>query len=161
MAASRAPKQWALAKNETVTTFNAWKDNLLYILALETKFAPFLVDGYEWAKYSSADVNRGFTDDAGANATPPTGLKKEEKVKHLTLFLGQIANYATIISRNQIVKNSTSLKNIWSKLREHYGLQASGSKFIDLSSVRLIPGERHEDLYQRLLAFFEDNLYDW
>ena len=116
------------------------------------------MSGAEWAKYSSADANRGFNDDAGADATPPTGLKKEEKVKNLTLFLGQIANYATIISRNQIVRNSTSLKNVWGKLREHYGLQASGSKFIDLVNVRLIPGERHEDLYQRLLAFFEDNL---
>ena len=158
MAASRAPKQWALGKIETVTTFNAWKDNLLYILSLETKFAPFLVSGAEWGKYSSTNPHRGFTDDPGANNDPPTGTKKEDKVKHLDLFLGQIANYATIISRNQIVRNSTSLKNIWSKLREHYGLQASGSKFIDLSCVRLIAGERHEDLYQRILAFFEDNL---
>ena len=158
MAASRAPKQWALGKNETVTTFNAWKDNLVYILSLEPKFAAFLVPDFEWQKHSSADPNRGFQDDAGVNNDPPTGSKKEDKVKNLTLFLGQIANYATIISRNQIVKNSTSLKDIWRKLREHYGLQASGSKFIDLINVRLIPGERYEDLYQRLLAFFEDNL---
>lgn len=157
-ASSRAPKQWALGKNETITTFNAWKDNLVYILSLEQKFSPFLQDGAQWAKHSSTDANRGFQDDTGVNENPPTGLRKEEKVKNLTLFLGQIANYATIISRNQIVKNSTSLKDIWGKLREHYGLQASGSKFIDLVNVRLIPGERHEDLYQRLLAFFEDNL---
>ena len=80
MAASRAPKQWALGKIETVTTFNAWKDNLLYILSLETKFAPFLVSGAEWGKYSSTNPHRGFTDDAGANDDPPTGTKKEDKV---------------------------------------------------------------------------------
>ena len=148
-ASSRAPKQWALGKVETLTTFNAWKDNLLYILSLEVKFAPFLVADATWSKYSSTDVNRGFTDDPGVNNNPPTGITKEEKVKHLNLFLGQIANYATIISRNQIVRNSTSLKSIWTKLREHYGLQASGSKFIDLSCVKMIPGERYEDLYQR------------
>lgn len=156
--ATRAPKQWALGKTETITTFNAWKDNLLYILSLETKFASFLVPDATWAKHTSTNPNRGYTDDAGVNATPPTGQKKEEKVKNLLLFLGQIANYATIISRNQIVKNSTSLTDIWNKLREHYGLQTSGSKFIDLINIRLIPGERHEDLYQRILAFVEDNL---
>ena len=158
MSASRAPKQWALGKAETITTFNAWKDNLLYILSLESKFTSFLVDNASWMKYSSTDPNRGYTDDAGAANTPPTGLKKEEKVKNLNLFLGQIANYATIISRNQIVRNSTSLQDIWGKLREHYGLQTTGSKFIDLVNIRLNPGERYEDLYQRLLAFFEDNL---
>ena len=157
-AATRAPKQWYLGKNETVTTFNAWKDNLLYTLSLDSRFAPFLVADATWGKVSSADPNRGFTDDAGHDATPPTGTKKEDKVKHLGLFLGQIANHATIISRTQIVNQSTSLKDIWSKLREHYGIQSSGSKFIDLSAVKLLPGERHEDLYQRLLAFFEDNL---
>ena len=133
--ATRAPKQWALGKTETITTFNAWKDNLLYILSLETKFASFLVPDATWAKHTSTDPNRGYTDDAGVNDTPPTGQKKEEKVKNLLLFLGQIANYATIISRNQIVKNSTSLTNIWNKLREHYGLQTSGSKFIDLINI--------------------------
>ena len=56
------------------------------------------------------------------------------------------------------MKNSTSLKDVWSKLREHYGLQTSGSKFIDLMNSRLNPGERYEDLYQKLLAFFEDSL---
>ena len=107
MSASRAPKQWALGKAETIT-FNAWKDNLLYILSLESKFAPFLVENASWTKYSSTDPNRGYTDDAGVTGTPPTGLRKEEKVKNLNLFLGQIANYATIISRNQIVRNSIS-----------------------------------------------------
>ena len=48
--------------------------------------------------------------------------------------------------------------DIWGKLREHYGLQTSGSKFIDLVGVRLNAGERYEDFYQRLLAFYEDNL---
>ena len=73
------------------TTFNAWKDNLLYFLSLETKFAPFLVSGAEWGKYSSTNPHRGFTDDPGVNNDPPTGTKKEDKVKHFDLFLRQIA----------------------------------------------------------------------
>jgi hypothetical protein len=34
----------------------------------------------------------------------------------------------------------------------------SGARFLDLSEIRLEVGERPEDLFQRLTAFFEDNL---
>ncbi len=131
---------------------------MIYILTLNDNFAPFLLPEATWGKDTTATPNRGFTDDATVGNDPPTGLRKEQKVRQLELFLGQIANWAIIISRNQIVKFSTSLKDVWGKLREHYGLQVSGSKFIDIVNIRLNPGERHEDLYQRLLAFFEDNL---
>ena len=96
-----------------------------------------------------------FTDDVVTD--PPTeGTRtKEQKVAQLNLLLGQIANYATIISRNQIVKNSVSLNDVWSKLREHYRLHTTGSKFIDLVDIRLQPGERYEDLYQRILVFLK------
>ena len=123
---------------------------MTYILTMNDHFALFLLPNATWGKSSTTNPNRGFTDDVGHDANPPTGLKKEEKVKRLDLFLGQIANWATVISRNQIVKFSTSLKDVWGKLREHYGLQTSGSKFIDIINIRLNPGERHEDLYQRL-----------
>ena len=149
-----APKQKELRTIETITSFNAWRDNFIYILSINKNFARFLTPNTTWGKFSSATPNRGFTDDTEGD----NRVTKEEKVKQLDLFLGQIANYAPVISRNQITKNSTSLGDIWAKLREHYGIQTSGSKFIDVFSIRLNPGERYEDLYQRLLAFFEDNL---
>ena len=73
-------------------------------------------------------------------------------------MLGQIANYATVISRNTITKLSTSLNDIWAKLRQHYGFLATGAQFLDLSNIHLQPDEIHADIFQRLLAFFEDNL---
>ena len=148
-----APKQRELTRVESITSFNAWRDNFLYVLATNKNFERFLTPNASWGRFSSTDLNRGFTDDTGENA-----VTKEEKVKQLNLFLGQIANYAPVISRNQITKNSTSLNDIWKKLKEHYGIQTSGAKFIDVINIRLSPGERYEDLYQRLLAFFEDSL---
>ena len=150
-----APKQKELTRCETITSFNAWQGQLLYVLSFNKSFAPFLVPGCTWAKYSSVNPHRGFEDDA---ATVVNGLTRAQKVRNLDLFLGQIANYAPIISRNQITKNSVSLDDIWKRLKEHYGIQTSGGKFIDLVQIRLNPGERYEDLYQRILAFFEDNL---
>ena len=149
-----APKQKELTRSETITSFNAWRDQFLYVLSFNKNFTLFLRSGTTWSKASSASPHRGFVDDTeGENR-----VTKEEKVKQLDLFLGQIANYAPVISRNQITKNSTSLNDIWSKLREHYGIQTSGAKFIGVVDIQLGPGERYEDLYQRILAFFEDNL---
>ena len=76
----------------------------------------------------------------------------------LELMLGQIANYCPVISRNTIVKNSTSLYVIWQTIRLHYGFRSTGSNFIDFVDIHLQPDERPEDLYQRLVAFVEDNL---
>ena len=152
MAARSAQKQRNLTKEETLNSFNAWKDNLLYILSIEhAEYAPFLADGATWGKESVA--NRGFTDDGDdvAAATRKTGA---QKAAALRLMLGQIANFATVVSRNQIVKNSTSLLGIWSLLREHYGFQSTGSRFLTLASLKLEPGEKPEDLYQKIVSFF-------
>lgn len=54
--------------------------------------------------------------------------------------LGQIANYALILSRNSVVKNSTHIKGVWQTIPQHYGLQWTGSRFLDLASVSLKPG---------------------
>ena len=72
----------------------------------------------------------------------------------LELMLGQIAK----ISRNAIVKASTSIKHIWQAIRNLFGFQATGAHFLDFSDIKLEVDERPEDLYQRLVAFTEDNL---
>ena len=43
-------------------------------------------------------------------------------------------------------------------IRLHYGFQSTGGHFLDVADIRLQAGERPEDLYQRLMAFFEDSL---
>ena len=105
MAAARsAQKQRNLTKDETLNSFNAWKDNLLYILSVEhTDYAPFLADGASWEKESVA--NRGFQDD-GNDVDANRRKTATQKAAALRLMLGQIANFATVVSRNQIVKNS-------------------------------------------------------
>jgi len=155
--ASRAPKQWSLTKQETITSFEAWRQNLQYVLSLDNNFAPFLIDGVTWEKKSPASPVRGFADDAD---TVPEASRRTaaQKATHLELMLGQIANYCPIISRNTIVKNSTSMTNIWQAIRQHFGFQLSGAHFLDFDKIKFEPGERAEDLYQRINSFVEDNL---
>lgn len=155
--ATRAPKQWSLTKNETITSFQAWKQNLQYILSLDNNFAPFLLDNVTWEKKSTAAPLRGQTDD-GEDVAVEKRRTAAQKVTHLELMLGQIANYCPIISRNTIVKNSTSLTTIWQAIRQHFGFQTSGAHFLDFSKFKLEPDERPEDLFQRMNSFVEDNL---
>lgn len=158
MAAShRAPKQWCLTKDETVNSFENWKQNLQYILSLDLKFAKFLGEGVTWEKKSRSSPKRGFNDDKSSD-NDAERQSATQKVATLELMLGQIANYCPIIARNAIVKNSTSLTEIWQLIRLHYGFQSTGAHFLDFSEIKLDAGEKPEDLYQRINAFVEDNL---
>ena len=155
--ATRAPKQWCLTKTETLNSFENWKQNLIYTLSLDPNFAPFLVEGASWAKKTKTQPLRGFTSD-GDDIPEGTRRTAEQKTNMLELMLGQIANFCPIISRNTIVKSSTSTESIWNAIRLHFGFQATGAHFVDLNDIRLQPNERPEDLYQRLMAFVEDSL---
>ena len=123
-----APKQWLLTKIETVNSFESWCQNLQYVLSLDPNFALFLVSGASWEKKTKSNVIRGFVDDT---APIPTESRKTaaQKVALLELMLGQIANFCPIISH-----------------------------FLDLADFKLEQDERPKDLFQRLTAFFDDNL---
>ena len=155
--ASRAPKQWCLTERESITSFESWKQNLVYTLSLDPGFAPFIHEGITWLKQTRAQPLRGFVSD-GNDVPGPERRTAANKVYALELMLGQIANYCPVISRNTIVKNSTSLSHIWQNIRQHFGFQVSGAQFIDFDNIRLESDERPETLFQRLTAFIEDSL---
>ena len=157
MATPRAPKQWSLTKTETVTSFENWRQNLQYVLSLDANFAPFLITGASWEKKGRTNNTRGLTNDP---TTVPEAQRRtaQQKVMHLELMLGQIANYCPIISRKTITHNSTSIDNIWQTIRSHFGFQSTGAHFLNLAEFKLEQEERPEDLFQCLTAFFEDNL---
>ena len=153
----RAPKQWSLTKQETITSFEAWRQNLQYILSLDRNFAGFLADGVTWLKKSPGSPRRGLQDDP--DSVPQASRRTaQQKCTHPELMLGQIANYCPVISRNTIVKNSTSMSSIWQAIRLHFGFQSTGAHFLGFNNITLAPAERPEDLYQRLMSFIEDNL---
>ena len=105
---SRAPKQWTLTKTETVNSFENWKQNLQYILSLDTNFSLFIDPSVTWLKKTKSNPNRGFTDD-GENVSETKRKTAIQKVTQLEMMLGQIANYCPVISRNTVLKSSTSL----------------------------------------------------
>ena len=68
------------------------------------------------------------------------------------MMLAQIANYCAVITRNTIIKNSTSITSIWQSIRAHFGFQSTGSHFLDLAELKLENEERPEDLSRTLAS---------
>ena len=151
MTTFKPPKPYSLRKVETLASFQSWKHNQLYNLQTDPVFKEFLAANTTWQR--SGVTNRGLTAD-----TVTGGKTAEVKCQTLNLMLDQIANYCPFISRTFISKQSTSLNDVWQTIREHYGFLRTGGHFLDLSTIRLDPDERPEDLYQRIYMFFEDNL---
>ena len=156
-ATHRAPKQWCLGKTETINSLENWWQNLMYTLHQDGAFSPYLEPGKSWQARGRSSTTRGFTDD-GENIAADKRQTAQQKAATLEMMLGQIANYCPVISRNTIVKSSKSISQIYQTIRLHYGFQSSGAQFIDFADIKLEPDERHEDLYQRIVAFVEDNL---
>ncbi len=81
----RAPKQRSLTKEETINTFENWRQNLFYTLSLDPSFTPFLEAGYTWEKKTAAHPNRVFVDYATETANRKTAIQKNAP---LELMLG-------------------------------------------------------------------------
>ena len=58
-----------------------------------------------------------------------------QKCVQLDLMLGQLTNFCPVISRNSIVKHSTSLADVWQQIREHFGFQSTVAQFLDLINL--------------------------
>ena len=158
--AARARKPWDLTDDETLTTFQNWQSIVLYNLSLDPNWVRFLPpDGVHktWNKKSATHPNRGLVADG---APIPENDRKSATFKNtqLELMLGYISGYASVISRNSVVKTSTCLQDIWQQLREYYNFASTGAQFLELAAIKLMPDEKHERLFQRLTAFFDDNL---
>ncbi len=122
MAVSKAPKQWQLTKDETITTFENWRQNLVYTLSLDNNFTPFLTN-LQWGKKTAQKPNRDLVDVAEG----PNKKTAAQNAIHLDMMLGMIANYCSVITRSTITK------------KQHPFL-ISGSKFAStMASSRQVP----------------------
>ena len=59
----------------------------------------------------------------------------EQKVALLELMLGQVSQYCPIISRNTIIKSSTSLHSIWDLINIHFGFQPANHNEEDSMTI--------------------------
>ena len=105
-----------LTEEETINSFASWQSNLKYYLSLNNEFAQFLTA--EWQKSSVA--HHGLRDDP---APAEAGVERKtaaQKAIVLDRMLGIVAQYSPSLLRNDIMKKSTSLASIWTRIRKYY-----------------------------------------
>ena len=153
MATRFAPKTWSLTKEETPSSFETWKENLIFNLTIDGSFSEFLEENFKWSPPSV--VNRGLVADP---ATKPNGRTAEQKAAYLNLMLGSIAGFAPIIRRTFFTQDACSLHEIWSRLRTYYHFRKTGALILDYENLTLESSESYESYWERLSSFIDDNL---
>ena len=135
-----------LAEDETLTSFEDWKNNLIFYLNQEKSFEPFLKAGAKWTKSSDADQNRGVKDD----------------IVSLNNFLGVIAGLAPPLLHGDITDETTKLDDVYKLIRNYYQFAPSEGTFLKFALIKreIINGnlERPIHLYLRMRQFIRDNL---
>ena len=151
MSSHRGFKQWRLSKTEeTISTFEDWRSNLCFTLKQDKDFAPFLKKGVTWSKAKIDPITRGLSAVENKSA--------EDRADDLVQMLESISSFSPWVRKASIVDNTKCLEDVWQAIRLHYGFKTSGANFIDFVNIKLDPTERHEDLYQRMASFIDDNL---
>ena len=146
-----APKVRVLSPNETQSSFEIWKETLLFNLTIDGTFEFLLADDVKWKSIHTQ--NRGLAAGPGSD-----GQSAKQRAAILQMLLGTIASYAPVISRQYVTKEALSLDDIWHRLRIFYGFRKSGALILDLPQFHLEEGESHEALWERFHAFAMDNL---
>ena len=147
----------------------------------------FLVEGSQWEIESKTSPLRGLVDntDDDDDLTPPwscwqyrwwwwphpsvvlltipmmmmmTSPSHRQTLRNRrSMMLGHVANYCPVISRN--TKNSMSTASIWQVICNTLWYSVNRRTLHWLCWYPPLPGwATREDLYQRLMAFVEDNL---
>jgi len=146
-------KPWRLTKEENITTFEDWRAIMISSLKTISDYKIFLAKEAKWEKKKKS-ATRGMADDNDG----PGAKSKEVKAEDLENMLNTIASFCPPVNRNALVDNTKCLEDVWQTIRQHYNIQYSGANFLNFSTISLEPGERHEDLYQRLATFINNNL---
>ena len=146
----KARKLEELTENESISSFTAWKQNVMFHLASCESFAPFIGRNVVWG--TSSVENRGLQDDTVG------GKSAEVKAVLLEHMIGLIAGYCPQTIRLEIERKCTSLQWIFNRVRRHYGFNKSEGNFLKLASIKRRDGERYESFFQRIMAHLYDNL---
>lgn len=160
------PKILSLGEEETLSSLERFKQNITYQLRLDPEFRPFLCTVF--GKKTRSSPNRDLADDTevktekngeGQDVQVTTiSRSKEDKTFVVDLLLDQIANFAPMIPRNDIVRDSASVQEVWQKIRMYYNLEKSGALMNACWSIKRKPEESPQALYARLKQCYDENL---
>ena len=157
------PKIKPLTPNESFASLDTWKANVTYGLRLNRDFQPYLVEGFIFGRKTRARPFRDLQDDVSTMTVNDVEVvtvtkSKEEKAVAVDLILDQIANWASCIPRNDITRDCRSLNDVWSKIRQFYNKQITGSLLNEVWNVKRESEETPQALFARMKQMVDDNL---
>ena len=160
------PKILPLGEDESIASLERWRQNVLYHLRINEEFRPYLNSTF--GKKTKLNPTRDLEDtteqqtlknEEGENVRATVIIKtKEDKCFEVDTLLEQIANFAPTIPRNDIVKDSASVQEVWGKVRMYFNLEASGALANECWQVKRKPEETPQALYARLKQLYDENL---
>ena len=115
--------------------FRVWKEELEVYLETEEKFDKFLPGG-RYAEWEAAEVNENRIE---TPKDPDTEQHLIKIRKDLRQFITLIAKYVNIDYYNPIIRHSTSLAWIYTKIREDFDIQQQGIHFFNILDLTWDP----------------------
>ena len=165
------PKIRLLSSKETIQSIESWKSTVIYGLRLNPDFVPYLHEGVIFGRKSRTQPSRELDDEfrketytvtVSGNDTQRERTvlvqSKEDKAAVVDLLLDQVANYAPVIPRNDIIKDAKSLNEVWVKIKQYYNIQPSGSLLNDVWNIRREFEETPQALFARMKQLYDQNL---
>ena len=97
--------RWTLTEDESYTTFEAWRTNLMTILAYEEAFTPFLKPDATWGRKTKTSPLRGFhVSDAAQQVTTLVKRTRLLLLARVTAlpFIGYVIHKHSPSTRNKV-----------------------------------------------------------
>ena len=117
----KAQRPNRLTEEETLTSFEDWRNSLIFYLNQDTNFSKCLKSDAVWEKSSGSAEHRG--------------LASEDELLHLRNFLGVIASSSPPL-HGDLIDDTKSLSEIFQQLRTYYQFAPSESTFIKFVNIK-------------------------
>ena len=167
------PKLKPLTTNESLSSLEVFKSNILYGLRLNPDFRDYLEDGVIFGKKTRANPSRDLVDIfkereviVENEATKERKVRKEkylhkskeERCRDVDLLLEQVANYCPHVPRTDITKDCRSVKEVFNTIRVFYNKQITGASLNEVWNIRRELDESPQVLFARIKQLYLDNL---
>jgi hypothetical protein len=142
------------SKGVTNQLFKVWTHELEVYVGQDERMAVFMANGayHTWEAYETNPQRIAAV--AGADAAAQLAIRRRE----LSTFLSIVGKACDIQHYNVIIRHSTSLEWIYSKLREDYDIQQKGIHFFNLFELKYEPGEPAVGFYNKYRNLVAANL---
>ena len=137
----KLPPPRQLTQSESLDSLDHWKSIFRNYFRRDSTFKQFLDTTCTW---DPAAANYGLE--------AKDGMTAEERKDALVDFLNNLAGFLPhSYLTSKLQENTTSLKECWRIIDEHYNVQITSETLLDFESIKKEPAENYRQFFERLL----------